>query len=178
MLVSGVTFSRRAAPDPGLKNICGVQPVGSGASRQPSVGSVRLISRRSRRGLFASCGGQPGLIFVVSPSLRGLPGARNNFCKRERGCRQFHGVFDRSRRSQHEQLEVSRKYHPAGWMRLSRARRGPLCATRRATRLRAATRARAVAASRATADARAFRRAGPVPATRAGAFRGKRDVRR
>jgi len=62
--------------------------------------------------------------------------------------------------------------------RLASAARRLCRATRRATRWRAASRARAVAASRATADARAFRRAGPVPATRAGAFRGKRDVRR
>ena len=123
---------------------------------------------------------------VVSPSLRGLP------VEREKN--QTSGALRQSRRSRSRSIDRDRRFKP-GYFRFSgyfrdssknRMRPGAspsanaarLChATRDTVASRPRTRAGWSPPAR-TAETRAFRRAGPVPEARDGAFRGKRDVRR
>ena len=131
---------------------------------------------------------------VISPSLRGLPVERE---KNQTGRALRQSRRSRSLRSIAIDGQTVRFSPSPGYFgfqdtsgivpktacdrvrALPRTRRGA-SATRRVTRWRPASRARAGAGRRLarTAETRAFRRAGPVPEARDGAFRGKRDVRR
>ena len=132
---------------------------------------------------------------VISPSLRGLPVERE---KNQTGRALRQSRRSRSLRSIAIDGHQTVRFSPvAGILRFSgyfrdtsknRMRPGAspsanargASATRRVTRWRPTSRARAGAGRRLarTAETRAFRRAGPVPEARDGAFRGKRDVRR